>query len=146
MSSRVIGSVRIEGLEELQKKMTGLGPELSKKALGFAVAAGARVIRDEAKARAPVRTGTLQKSLYVKSIPELATPWERTYYIGARRGKRFRKKGMDAWYFPMVEFGTVHNDATRFVEKAFESRRAEAARVIATVLEKKTLKLAEKKT
>ena len=71
--------------------------------------AGARVIRDEAKIKAPVVTGRLKRAIYTKYIRELSDPWKATYYVGVRKGKRYvrlnAKRDMDAYYAKFVEYG-----------------------------------------
>jgi HK97 gp10 family phage protein len=142
--SRVTTTVRIEGLAELDKKLRGLGPKIARKALGYSVSQGARIIRNEAKARAPVRTGVLRRAIYYKRVSEASTPWSRTYIVGVRRGKKYQKRNQDAFYFPFVEFDTVRTKGRYFVTNAFVSRQADAARAIAEALERKTMEYAEK--
>lgn len=144
MSDQITTNVRIEGLAELERKLRGLGPKIARRALGYSVSRGARIVRDEARARAPVRTGVLKRSIYIKYASDQSTPWSRAYIVGVRRGKKYQKRRMDAFYFPFVEFDTVHGKGRRFVTRAFESRKGEAAQAIADALERKTLEYAEK--
>lgn len=83
MSNGIV-TVKVNGLQELRAALQGLAPKLRKRALRQALAAGARIIRDEARRRAPrlkastysgasalrrgVRAvGTLQKAITVRT-------------------------------------------------------------------------------
>lgn len=118
--------VKITGLEEVKGRLKALGPQISKKALDQSVRAGVRPILAEAKRTVPVDTGTLRKSLYSKRIKELSSPEESTFFIGARSGKKWRKKNADGFYFHMVEFGTEKMAARPFMRPAFESKKMSA--------------------
>lgn len=138
-------SVKVEGLAELDKKLREFGPTLAAKGMKFAVSRGARVIRDDARANAPMKTGVLKRSLYIKWNRQESSPWVVTYIVGARRGKKARKVGKDAWYWPFLEFGTVHIKARRFIQNAFQSRQGQAIDAIKDGLAKKIVEYAEKK-
>jgi HK97 gp10 family phage protein len=113
-------SVKIEGLDKVRDRLKGLGPTISKKVLGKAVSSGARMVRDGAKALVPVDTGVLRNSLYSARIRELSSPEQVTYFVGSRKGKRYKVKDSDGWYFHLVEFGTVKMPAKPFLRPAFE--------------------------
>ena len=57
--------VKIEGFDELARKLRELAPAMRKRVLRNALSAGARLVRDEAKRKAPVLNGT-RKAPYRK--------------------------------------------------------------------------------
>ena len=57
---------KVEGLTGLDRALRDLEPKLARRQLGNAVAAGGRVVRDEAKTRVPVDTGLLKESIVVR--------------------------------------------------------------------------------
>ncbi|MGY6240749.1 HK97-gp10 family putative phage morphogenesis protein (plasmid) [Burkholderia ambifaria] len=132
-----MSSVRIFGLADLQADFTKLSKSNSTKTLRRATRAGANVIRDEARVRAPKRKGKLRRNiqsavLRQKDAPGLATA-----------GVRIRTKGKgdsstNAFYWRFVELGTQHMRAQPFVRPAFDGSigraegaiRAEIARAI----------------
>jgi HK97 gp10 family phage protein len=142
-------TVYIAGLAELQRKLLELPQRVGRNVLRHAVAAGAAVMRDEAKANAPVyqgtvgkdhpAPGTLQKSVYMKYINELSGPERTVYFVGVRHGKARQSvgksgKNLDAYYFRFVEFGTSKMNAEPFLRPTFDTKKDEAASVIASAI------------
>ena len=115
--------VKVEGLRELKAALNALPQNIATNVLRGAVNAGARVIRDEAKIKAPVVTGRLKRAIYTKYIRELSDPWRAVYFVGVRRGKKYQNlktkdrtmkdgtikagadRSMDAYYARFVEYG-----------------------------------------
>jgi HK97 gp10 family phage protein len=113
---------KVEGLAELAKALRELPDRVAKNGLRVSVYAGAKVIRDEARTRAPKAAeilgpnqpppGTLKRSVIMKQIPELSSLTRQTFFVTVRHGKKYRKQGrqgnlsQDAWYWRFVEFGT----------------------------------------
>jgi HK97 gp10 family phage protein len=136
----------VAGLKELQAALKELPQCIARNVLRGAVAAGAAVIRTEAKARAPVSTGdaraghsppgTLKRAIYQKQIRELSSPVKQTFYVGVRRGKQYRHQGKkgklsrDAYYAKFVEFGTAKMAARPFMRPAFEAKKGAAVQAI----------------
>lgn len=137
--------VQIDGLKELEQKLLQMSPKLAKNGLRAAVAAGSRVIANEAKKNVPVDTGVLRRAIFMKQIREESGNSKQTFYVGVRKGKGERKKNRDGWYFHMVEFGTKKMAARPFLRPAFESRRVEAAEVIKRRLAERIAKIAGEK-
>lgn len=129
--------MKVDGLAEMDRKLRALGPDIARKGLRSAVGAGARVILNQAKARAPVDTGTLRRALYMKPIREESSDSRQTYFVGVRSGKKEQKKNRDAWYWRLVEFGTEKASAQPFLRPAFEAGKFQA-------LERIKSKLAER--
>lgn len=136
----------VAGLKELQVALKELPQRIAKNVLRGAVGAGAAVIRNEARARAPVSTGdvraghpppgTLKRAIYQKQIRELSSAVKQTFYVGVRKGKQYRNQGkkgnlsQDAYYAKFVEFGTAKMAARPFMRPAFEAKKGEAVQAI----------------
>ncbi|MFA5715679.1 MAG: HK97-gp10 family putative phage morphogenesis protein [Candidatus Paceibacterota bacterium] len=137
-------SIKIEGLQELEKKMIALGPKIGRKALKGALVAGAVVIREEAKRLAPALTGRLRKAMYVKKMSK-PNPYKENVIFGVRHGRKMSKKDLDAYYWSWLEFGTKFIKKMSFVEIAFKNKVNEALERIKVVLTKKIILLAKEK-
>ena len=139
-------TVHIEGLAELDRALRELPLRIANRGLRTSVYAGAKVIRDEARARAPKAAqslgpkqpppGTLKRSVIMKHIRELSSGGRQTFYVMVRHGKKYQKQGkrgtlsQDAWYWRFLEFGTRKMAARPFLRPALESRRREAVDAI----------------
>jgi len=137
---------KIEGLAELGKALRELPERVARNGLRVSVYAGAKVVRDEARARAPKAVqslgpnqpppGTLKRSVIMKHIPELSSLTRQTFFVTVRHGKKYRKQGkkgnlsQDAWYWRFVEFGTRKMRARPFLRPALEARRREAGQAM----------------
>lgn len=60
-------SATMDGLDALERKLTGLGPKVSRRVVSKAMRDGAKVIQRSIKANTPVRSGLLKKSVKVKA-------------------------------------------------------------------------------
>ena len=70
-------TVRIEGSEALAVKLRALGSSMSGRTVERAVVAGALIVQNEAKRRAPFRTGTLRRSIHIGGHTDLATDYQK---------------------------------------------------------------------
>ncbi len=138
--------VHVRGLAELDRALRELPVRVANQGLRASVYAGAKVIRDEARSRAPKAAqslgpkqpppGTLRRSVSMKHIRELSGGGRQTYYVLVRQGKKYRNQGkrgnlsQDAWYWRFLEFGTRKMAARPFLRPALESRRREATAAI----------------
>jgi HK97 gp10 family phage protein len=86
---------------------------------------GADILRDEAQARAPVRSGVLRANVIVKHLDEEAEEGKRQSYKVTVRSGKFNAEG-DAFYWRWVEFGTSKMAARPFMRPAYEAKVAEA--------------------
>lgn len=139
--------LKVEGLAELAKALSELPQELSGKnggPLRKAIGRAAVVIRDEARRRAPVRSGVLRENI-VAARHRKSKQGNEGYFVEVRRKKRRyantkanRQKGRvggvysyagEAYYGMMVELGTKHMRARPFLRPAFEAKKVEAAEV-----------------
>lgn len=66
-------SVRVTGSESLARKLAALGEAAQGKMLERALVAGGLIIQNDAKRRAPYRTGNLRRSIHIGGHADLAT-------------------------------------------------------------------------
>lgn len=139
-------TVKVEGLAELGKALRDLPDRVARNGLRASVYAGAKVVRDEARARAPKADqplgpnqpppGTLRRSVIMKHIRELSSLTRQTFFVTVRHGKKYRKQGkkgnlsQDAWYWRFVEFGTRKMPARPFLRPALQAKRREAVQAM----------------
>lgn len=142
--------VHVEGLAEFAQALKMLPANIARNVLRGAVAAGAKVIVDEAKAKAPIYTGavsaghpppgTLRRSIIRKQIRELSDLTRQTIYVTVRKGAKYRQQGkkgnlsQDAYYAGWVEFGNSKMAAKPFMRPAFESKKQEAVDTMAAYI------------
>jgi HK97 gp10 family phage protein len=131
----------VTGFAELDAALKQLPDRIAKNVLRGMVAAGAAVIRKEARDRAPQYTGsvseghpppgTLKKSIFQKQIAELSNQTKQTFYVGVRTGGAARKGKAVAFYAVWVERGHVARNGTivpaqPFMRDAFALKQDEA--------------------
>jgi len=133
---------KIEGGKQLDQALKNLGIELEKKIAKSAVRAGANVIAKQARLNAPVgRSGTLRRS--IKVVTRSKRTGDAVASVVTRSGKKWTKKGMNAWYAGKVEFGTKNKAARPFMRSALESKREEAIKRMSQVIQTRIAKLAK---
>ena len=138
--------IRIRGLNEINTALRQLPGRMDKKLLDRGLIEGAKLIRDDARARVPLLQhpdprrlrGTIQKAIRAGRVrPEgryRATVWVRVRPLTRRQMARFKKKRgsggqnnpRDPYYWAWVEFGTSKMSARPFMRPAFESKKLEA--------------------
>lgn len=132
---------KMQGLSQMQRSLNQLPNNLREKALANASAAGARVIRKEAKRLVPTRTGQLKDNIVVsKSF--------------RHRGRKIRLKGVVVIgirgvarkYAHLVEFGFSRGSPKPFMRPAFDNKAPEALRAMAEKLSTEIAKQAKKLT
>jgi HK97 gp10 family phage protein len=139
-------SVQIKGLAELNRALAELPPRVARNVLRGSVAAGAAVIRDEARVQAPryegqvaakhPPPGTLKRAIYSAQARRLSSLLQQVYQVGVISGKRAKVgkaksgKSKDAYYWRFVEFGTVKMAARPFLRPAFEAKKMQAVEAI----------------
>jgi HK97 gp10 family phage protein len=133
-----------KGFKELAAAMRELPERVAKNALRSAVAAGATVVKNEAKNRAPVDTGEMRRDIQVKRERDSGKgPMVATYSVFVRSGKKSRLSGAkrdvskDSWFWRFVEFGTKNMAARPFMRPSFESKKEEAVKRIAEKLDER---------
>jgi HK97 gp10 family phage protein len=119
MAKRDNFTMHLEGVEELNNALREIGDRATGLALRKAAEAGAEVIADEAKQRAPVKTGQLRESITVAPGPMKQGKAE--YRIGP---------GKKAWYGSLIEFGTKFIPARPFLRPALDVAKDEAQEAV----------------
>jgi len=129
----------VSGLSELTRTLEGMAANVQRNALRRAVSSGAAIIRNEAKERAPVRTGEMRRDIQMKR-ERTADAQIATYAVYVRSGKKSRLAGKarnverDSFYWRFVEFGTSKQAAQPFMRPAFEAKKNEAVDTIKATL------------
>ncbi|KVO88532.1 HK97-gp10 family putative phage morphogenesis protein [Burkholderia ubonensis] len=126
-----MSSVQVLGLADLRADFEKLAKAQSTKALRLATVAGAKVIRDAARARAPKRSGKLRRNIVSAALRQKDAPGLAT------AGVRVRSKGKgdsptNAFYWRFVELGAQHMKAEPFMRPAFDASLAQAEGAIRT--------------
>lgn len=131
----------VRGLPDLRAALAGIVPKLRVRALRNALAAGARVVQREARAKAPVlkasvrapyRTpGTVRKAITVRTSRLARSKGNVGVFVNvrpAKRGQRGAKSRTDPFYWRWLEFGSAKMAALPFLQPATQ-RLAEALEV-----------------
>lgn len=143
-------SCKVEGLDKLSAVLRELPQRIGRNALRGAVSAGAAVIRNEARLRAPVYTGdvsqghpppgTLKRAIFQSRVKSGCDDQRQTFMVAVKQGKKYRgqgKKGdksQDAYYWRWVEMGTAKMAPHPFLRPAFDAQKENAVLAIATYL------------
>jgi len=121
--------ISVTGIKELDKKLVRLGKEVSsgKKVMRRALRGGTKIIQAEAKARVPVDTGQLARSIKVRAKRSR----RHIRYVVISGDTSFTGR----FYSSFVELGYTKKDGTHvpaqpFLRSAFHTKKAEAARYI----------------
>lgn len=136
--------IKVQGLKELGQQMDKLDKKVRNRIARAATAAGARHIRDTAKAMVPVDTGQLKQNIVVKKFRD-RQPDKTLYGIGLiskestygdtktnrRKGRAGKSYWTDkAYYGHMVEFGTRKMPAQPFLRPALETQKEQTVAVV----------------
>lgn len=141
--------VKIDGLDTFSRALRELPKNVARRVLRQGVAAGIKVIRDEAKAKAPVYTGpvreghpppgTLKRAISAgrsnrdsgpgKEVANVFVRQSKNGSVGQKGVKKYGK--FDAYYAKFVEFGTSKMAARPYLRPAFEAKKQEAVDVLA---------------
>lgn len=140
--------VTISGDKELIEHLKRSNKRIQKRVVNNAVKAGGKPIIKDAKSRAPIRTGTLAKSLgskaksYDNGETRVVIIGPRASIVSGYQGKVIRPVN----YAHIIESG--HNnvkanrfiDGTEFIEKAYDAKKNE----VSTAIQKKLVAGIEK--
>ena len=125
--------VRIEGLDNLKRKLAEVPKAMRKRVLRNALAAGAREVRDAAKRSAPVMTlgtslnapyrkpGTVKQAIRVRTSKADRRAGDVGVFVNvrpAKSGQRGAKNPNDPFYWRFLEFGTKKMPARPFLQRA----------------------------
>mgnify|MGYP000843958071 FL=1 len=155
-------SVHIAGLDTFAQALKLLPNNISRRVLRGAVAAAGKVIRDEAKARAPVHSGpvakghpppgTLKRAIALGRSNRLSKPGKEVFHVFVRnsavagsKGKKVIAGGkFDAYYWRYIEFGTSKMAARPFLRPAFEAKKEAAIEALTQYIAERFPQEAEK--
>lgn len=111
-----------KSLDRLQHKLEKEFPREAKKQGRELVKKAATELRNDVKAAAPMDTGTLRRSIYVKLLRDkFGEPHAADVRI--KTGKKAQAKNRDGFYWRFLEHGTVKIDAQPFVHPTIERFR-----------------------
>lgn len=153
-------TIKVEGLKELQDNLKKFGADMATKAFNQSLAAGAKIVKQAAIAKAPiaekayfrydynsklnkklgmkapkrlVQPGTLKRSIYAFKVKDNISPTKFQYNVGAREGFKARKLksgNADAYYAHIIEHGSKYFKGQKFMTKAFEENKSLAQQKI----------------
>ena len=132
--------VSFEGLNELKKAFDLLPQRVGVKASSKAVREGAKVIQEAARAKVPVDTGNLKRSISIKVLNKKRDALQVAALIGpgtgyfSKRGKNAGKRVNDGFYGFFVEYGTKRSKATPFMRPAYDENVQAAQQAIVNVI------------
>lgn len=131
-------TIKLTGFKELSDKLKAFGPNVAKNGLRTADFAGAKIIRDAAKATVPVKTGLLQAniiashrrtpeyiseySIIVRKAPKYIKVAVRADTLRNRlkgRANKYHSLAGPQVYGRFLEFGTSKMAARPFLRPAF---------------------------
>jgi len=121
-----VDTQQIKGFDDLAAKLRAIVPAMRKRVLRNALAAGGRIVRDAARASAPVlqgsapyRTpGTLKKAISVRTSKVARRSGDVGVFVNvrpAKSGARGAKSKTDPYYWRWVQFGTAKMAARPFL-------------------------------
>jgi HK97 gp10 family phage protein len=122
-------TVKVEGLEELQRRLNDLPKRQAQSALRKALREGAKVFKDAVIREAPKESGFLSQHFKINtrirgvSGAAYVTPDKKITYPADSTGKKEHKR----WAYLVAfwtEFGTTTHRANPFLTRAFESTKA----------------------
>jgi HK97 gp10 family phage protein len=133
-----MADVRVEGLSDLAAALRSLPRGVARNVLSRALAQSARIVRGEARLRAPIgATGALRRSIYYRAAREQGGLFRRVFQVRVRRGARKQaedQKGRSAYYAHFVEFGTVKWAGKPFMRPAWDAKRHDALEAVVSTL------------
>lgn len=123
---------KVQGLPDLRAALQGIAPKLRRRALRNALAAGARVVRDAARAQAPVlntaarsapyrKPGTVKGAIAVRTSKVARKRGDVGVFVNVRPAKgpaRGARSTRDPFYWRFLEFGTSRMGARAFLQPA----------------------------
>lgn len=135
-----MSATKVSGLREMGAAMRNLGETVTKKIARSMTAAAGQVIRKDAIARAPKRTGLLRANIYSARSRNPSVTSE--HFVSVRRKRRvygdtklnrrknrvgkFYTRDGDAFYGRFLELGTVKMAPKPFLQPAFDNSKLRA--------------------
>ncbi|MBI6550215.1 HK97-gp10 family putative phage morphogenesis protein [Xenorhabdus lircayensis] len=126
--------VDFSALKDLSRDLELLSKAESNKVLRKGTYAGAKILRDETRNRAPVRTGKLKKNIMAANRKKGRDGISSGVYVrgtnksGTNSDTTMKKNDpRNAYYWRFLEKGTSKMAPKPFIDPAFESKADEAA-------------------
>jgi HK97 gp10 family phage protein len=152
--------MKVEGLAALNKALLELPLQVRGAPLRTATRKAAMVIRNDARAKAPVDTGLLKREIITSRSRSQSAEGRETFVVMVKQltkryantkanrrknrvGRKFKTEGL-AYYWKFLEFGTSKMAARPFMRKAFEAKKEEAVRILQQELNDAIQKTARK--
>lgn len=142
-------STTIHGLADLRRDLAALAPKLRLRALRNALSAGARLVRNDARQRAPIisaldpkvraghrKPGTLRASITVRTSKLARRRGDVGVFVNvrpAKAGARGAKSPADPYYWRWVEFGHKLVARARSAAGRLSVRARRASRTVGRV-------------
>ncbi|AOM42625.1 HK97-gp10 family putative phage morphogenesis protein [Xenorhabdus hominickii] len=128
-------TVDFSALKDLSRDLALLSKAESHTVLRKGTHAGAKILRDETRHRAPVRTGRLKKNIVAanRKTGRNGTVSSGVYVRGSNQSgtnsdtKMKKNDPRNAYYWRFLEKGTSKMAAKPFIDPAFEAKADEAA-------------------
>lgn len=125
--------IRIEGTEEIKRKLQKLMRLTNRDVVQEALIAGAEIVEEEAKRLVPVDTGNLRDSIGISTEAKGMNfahvhlkKGDQVVFVGPLQGKGLPH---DGFYGHMIEFGTMYAAPQPFMTPAFEAMGQKATYV-----------------
>ena len=110
--------IEIKGIKELAKNIDSLGKNFARSTLRTALRNAAKPVVGRAKAKVPVATGDLKRSL--AAVVKVDRDGVGIARVGARRGGGFR-----GYHVHLVELGTSQQPARPFLRPALDDAESQ---------------------
>jgi HK97 gp10 family phage protein len=123
----LMAGMKVQGADLIERALKTLPDKLARKVVTGALSAGARIIRDAAKSKVPVRTGALKRSIMVSTAKKATKQNGGKVVVGFRKPTSRRAH--------LTEFGTEHSPAEPFMRPALDEKGDEAIKKIAAFME-----------
>lgn len=134
--------VKVQGLAELKRAMAEIPVAMQGKVALELLRKAGKPMLDDARARAPARTGKLRKNIYLARARDSTQQSPLIVIRVRRRGKAGDPK--NAYYWLFQELGTSKMAARPFLRPAFESKKGEALTILRTATAEQVEKAARK--
>ncbi len=122
---RKAGDLTISGLDEILDNLANVIDKTAAEILKGVFMDAGKVLRDRAKANAPVRTGLLRSAIFAAP----GRPDKSDVLVGVSRSKR-KTGAPSAPHGVLIEFGTVKMTARPFFRPAIDSTKSQMGKII----------------
>lgn len=116
-----MATVNVEGVEELVAKLQGLAAKATGAQAAAALRAGALLIENDARQKAPIKTGTLRRSIHTN--------------VETAGDGAVARIGTNVEYAIYLEMGTSRMRARPYLRPAFDGNRNQALAEIRRALQ-----------